>query len=133
MNKKTALISLALIASFVTGAFASYIWYSVNIPVHIQEPLQVTLYPTQIQFYAGENHTFDISIHNYANVNYSVTLAFTLNDSAYQTQYVTFSNTLYTIRTGTTDQIITAWMKVSADAPPANLTLTVDFSRASPT
>jgi len=131
-NKKTALIiTLALIAVFVAGITAGYIWHSLTIPFKVQEPLEVIEYPTFLELYAGQNKTFTINITNYASdVNYSVTLAFTLNETEYQTSYVTFSETSYTILLG--PNTLEAWVKVAHDAPTAELELTIDFSRAAP-
>jgi len=123
-NKKTALIiTLALIAVFVAGITAGYIWHSLTIPFKVQEPLEVIEYPTFLELYAGQNKTFTINITNYASdVNYSVTLAFTLNETEYQTSY--------TILPG--PNTLEAWVKVAHDAPTAELELTIDFSRAAP-
>jgi hypothetical protein len=130
MNKKTALLALALITMFVAGVIAGYVWYSFTIPVEVKEPLEVVGYPEIISLYAGENETFAINITNYAKANYLVTLAFTLDNATYQEAYVTFSDISYTVVSG--DNTLEAWISVSHEAPLANLTLTVDFERAAP-
>lgn len=129
-KKKMAILALALIVAFVVGVMAGYYWASVTIPVEVKEPLKVTAYPEIISLYAGENETFTINITNHASVNYLVTLNFTLNNTDYQEAYVTFSNISYIIVPG--ENTIEAWIAVSAEAPPANLTLKVDFYRAKP-
>jgi len=131
MNKKKAHLALALIAVFVAGAIAGYVWHSLTIPFKVKEPLEVIEYPTLLELYAGENKTFTINITNHASdVNYLVTLAFSLNDTEYQTSYVTFSDTSYTAVPGL--NTLEAWVKVAHDAPTAELELRVDFSRAAP-
>ncbi len=61
-------------------------------------------------------------------VNYSVTLVFSLNNTAYQDSYVTFSNCTYNI-TPNTNQV-TAWMVIDNRANSVFLELTVEFYRA---
>jgi len=110
-----------------TVAAATYMWTTKTINITIEEPLTITNFPTAIQTRPGQNQTLDITIENTATVSYTVTLTFTLNDTAYQTQYVTFSNNPYTINPGTNQ--ITAWMTTAKKAPPANLQLTTQFYR----
>lgn len=106
---------------------AAYIWSTQTVNVQVEEPLTVTGFPTTLQTHAGENLTLDITIQNAATVTYTVTLAFTLNDTAYQTNYVTFSNDSYTASPGTNNFV--AWMKIAKKAPPANVQITVEFYR----
>lgn len=95
----------------------------------MKEPLEIVGYPTIVEVYAGGNTTFAVNITNHASVPYRVALEFSLNDTFYQTTYVTFSNQTYIVYQGASS--LTAWMKVAEDAPPATLELTVEFSRAS--
>jgi hypothetical protein len=66
-------------------------------------------------------------VKNSAPVVYGITLNFGLNDTAYQTRYVTFSKTVYTINQGETE--LEAWLTVLNSAPAAHLTLTVNLNR----
>jgi len=129
-KKKTAILTLVLIAAFIVGAFAGYYWASITIPVQVKEPLEIVEYPEAISLYAGENATFTVNITNHATANYLVTLDFTLDNATYQESYVTFSDISYIVVPG--DNTLEAWISVSHDAPPANLTLTKDFARAAP-
>lgn len=130
LSRKTAtILAIILSAVFVGGVLAGYFWASTTIPVQVKEPLELTSYPQLIELYAGENQTFQIEITDLATASYTVTLTFTLNDTNYQTSYVTFSDTAYTVAPGL--NTIDAWIQVSADAPaPTALELTIDFSRA---
>lgn len=129
--RKKVLLALALISIFVVGVLAGYYWASITIPVEVKEPLEVVNYPTSISVYAGMNETFTVNVTNHASVNYLVTMDFTLDNATYQEAYVTFSNTSYIVVPDS--NTLEAWIFVSHDAPPANLTLTVDFTRAKPT
>ena len=129
-KKKTAILALALMSIFVVGVLAGYYWAQITIPVEVKEPLEVVSYPEIISLYAGENETFAINITNYAKVRYLVTMEFTLDNATYQEAYVTFSDTSYIVEPGY--NTLEAWIAVVHDAPPANLTLTVDFTRAAP-
>lgn len=129
-NKKTWLIALVMSIIFVAGVTAGYYWGKITIPVEIKEPLEVVGQPTLIELYAGENKTFDVNITDYATVSYLVTMDFSLNDTTYQTSFVTFSNKSYTVIPG--QNTLVAWMEVASDAETAMLLLTVDLSRAEP-
>jgi hypothetical protein len=110
-----------------TAAAATYMWTTRTIDIQIEEPLTVTSFPTALRTRPGENLTIDITIENTATITYLVTLAFALNDTAYQANYVTFSNQTYTIHPGTNN--ITAWMQTSAGAPRAHIQITTQFTR----
>ena len=110
-----------------TAVGATYMWATRTVNVSVEEPLTVTSFPSTIHTHPGQNQTLDLTIENMASVTYTVTLAFTLNDTTYQTQYVTYSNNTYTISQGTNQ--VTAWMITSQQAPPANVQLTVQFHR----
>lgn len=109
---------------------ATYMWATKTVTVSVEEPLTITGYPSTIHTHPGQNETLDIVVENAASVTYTVTLIFALNDTAYQTQYVGFSNfnnNTYTINPGTNQ--VTAWMVTSKEAQPVNLQLTIQFIR----
>jgi hypothetical protein len=104
-----------------------YVIWTLNVEVEVKEPISVYYYPVQLSLYPGETENLDIDVENQASVNYSVTLDFQLNDSSYQSSYVTFSNETYTVVPG--PQVLMAWVKIAANAPAANVSLTIDLSR----
>lgn len=93
----------------------------------MKEPIEILYYPSDLSLYSGETKIFNVTVENRASLNYSVLLDFTLSNATYQTSYVTFSNTIYTVVSGT--QNLTAWMTITPDAPPINTTLSIDFHR----
>lgn len=114
----------------IAGSVVTVAWYLFAIEsttLIVEEPLSITEYPSTIHTHPGENKTLDITIMNSANTNYVVTLFFTLNESAYQGSYITFSNLTYNIIPGSNN--IAAWLFVRSGAPPTFLELTVDFYR----
>ncbi len=119
------LVAVLLISMF--GSVLGYIIWTLNVEVEVQEPINVLYYPPELSLYPGETEDLEIDLENEASVNYSVTLDFRLSDTSYQSSYVTFSNETYTVVPG--EQILMAWVKVAADAPAANVSLTVDLSR----
>jgi len=119
------LLAVLLISLF--GSVLGYIVWTLNVEVEVKEPIRLYYYPVQLSLFPGETEDLEIDIENLASVNYSVTLDLRLNDSSYQSSYVTFSDTAYTVVPG--EQILMAWVKVAANAPAANVTLTVDLSR----
>ncbi len=121
------LLTAVLVVSPVVLAASYYLWASRTIHFSVDEPLSITDYPSSIHLHPGENETLNLTIMNAATVNYSVTLTFALNDTAFQESYVTFSNNTYHI-TPSTNHIM-AWMLVDKKAHPALLDLTVDFYR----
>ncbi len=118
--------TVLVIATGITLA-ATYFWASKTIPFSVEEPLAVIDYPSSFSSHPGENMTLNVSIQNSADIDYSVLLVFTLNDTAYQQANVIFSNYTYTIVPGL--NTIEAWLKVDRKAPPAALELTIDFLR----
>lgn len=120
------LVVIILVSTIVS--VSAYIFYTVNMNVEIQEPLDVTYYSHDLSLYPGETEPFDIEIYNGASVNYTVTLQFHLSNATYQSIYTTFSNETYIVVPG--DQSLPAWIKIAADAPAANVTLAIDLSRA---
>ena len=109
------------------GSVFAYVFYTLNVNVQIQEPLDVTYYDHDLSLYPGQTEPFNIEIYNGASINYTVTLGFHLSNVTYQSTYATFSNETYIVVPG--DQSLSAWIKIAAEAPAANITLTVDLSR----
>jgi hypothetical protein len=62
----------------------TYMWATRTTSYVVEEPLSITSFPSALSTHPGENSTLDITIQNSANVGYSVTLNFILNDTAYQ-------------------------------------------------
>lgn len=123
-------VILLLIVAVVLGPVAiaaTYLWASRTMSFSVDEPLSITDCPTTIHVHPGENKTLDITIVNSATANYSVTLFFALNDTAYDESYVTFSNYTYNISPST--NYIEAWIFVDKKAPPALLELQIAFHR----
>jgi hypothetical protein len=121
------LFLLILAAACPIVLAATYLWTVRTIPFSVEEPLSITDCPTTFHVHPGENKTLDVTISNSATVNYSVTLIFTLNDTAYQQSYVTTSNYTYTVTPSTNH--IRAWILVDKKAPPAWLELQISFYR----
>jgi hypothetical protein len=103
------------------------VWKTLTVPLEVKEPIEILYYPTDLSLYPGENMTFYVTVVNHASLNYSVLLDFKLSNTTYQTSYVTFSNTIYTVLP--IEQNLTAWMTTKPDAPAINTTLTIDFHR----
>lgn len=121
------LVVALLIAGVSTGVSAYYVWQTLTIPLQVKEPLEILQYPSQLGLYPGEILHCSITVLNHATVNYSVVLNFSLSNFTYQVNYVTFSNEIYSVKPG--QQNITAWLAVLSDAPPANISLVIDFAR----
>jgi hypothetical protein len=121
------LLAIILVSTF-SSVFA-YVFYTLNINVQIQEPLDVVYYSHDLSLFAGETQPLDIEIYNGASINYTVTLDFHLSNTTYQSAYATFSKQTYIVVPGS--QSLPAWIKIAADAPAENVTLTVNLSRGS--
>jgi hypothetical protein len=119
------LVSLILISSVTVGVFTSYALQPVSIPLEVKEPLEILNYPSSFSLYPGETATLTVTVQNLASVTYFVALDFRLNDTQYQTKYVTFSANNYSVVPGTQD--LTAWLTVAPNAPPASLLVTVSL------
>jgi hypothetical protein len=118
---------ILLVSTVATAILASYAFEPSNVTVEVKEPIKILECPTQLSLYPGENESFNVVVENDASLNYSATLLFNLNDTSYQTKYVTFSSIVYEILPG--KQSLDAWLKVSTDAPSAITMLTVSFKR----
>lgn len=126
------LIAIILLICIITlGVFAAYALQSITIPLEIKEPLEILDYPEGFSLYLGETVTFDITVQNHASVTYFAEFDFRLNDTEYQTKYVTFSNHNYSIPPGT--QKLSAWLTIASTAPPANLMITINRKTDTPT
>jgi hypothetical protein len=121
-----------LLTSTVTlGGFVAYAFQSVSIPLEVKEPLEIREYPSGFSIYPGETITFDFTVENLASVTYFAEFDFLLNDTDYQTKYVTFSNYNYSTPPGT--QKLSAWLTITPTAPPANLIITINKKTNTPT
>jgi len=128
-NYQVSIVLLLMIAVSSTVALGAtyYLWTQRTIIISVDEPLSITVLPSSVHFHPGENQTLAITVQNSATANYSILLAFTLNDTDYQQSYVQFSNYTYNIVPGVND--IVAWVSVAGDAPSGWHELTVDFYR----
>jgi len=106
---------------------STYLWATRTLPFVIEEPLSITDFPSAFNVHPGQNKTLDIEITNSANISYTITLNFALNDTAYQTLYVTFGNNTYNISAGI--NYIQAWCEVAKKAPPTSISLEIEFYR----
>lgn len=124
-----SLLLVLLIAAGILGSAAAltYMWATRTSTYVVEEPLSITSFPATVSTHPGENRTLTITIENKANINYSVTLNFTLDDAGYQQTYMNFSDTTYQIGSGSNN--ITAWCTTAKKAPPAQLNLTIEFYR----
>jgi len=121
------LIIVPLISVIGAGVLAYHVWNTLIIPLTVKEPIEILNYPSELSFFPDETEEFNITVQNHASVNYSVILDFSLDNTTYQDNYVTFSNEIYTVISG--QQNLTAWVRVKANAPPVNVSLTIDFMR----
>lgn len=110
-----------------TVVLSGYALQSTIIPLEIKEPLETLSYPSALSVFPGQTIDFNVTIRNSAPVTYNVSLDFTINDTAYQARYLTFSSSIYTIAPGESD--LAAWLKISSSAPAAQFTLTVNTNR----
>jgi len=120
---------VVIILVSTAGSVFAYIFYTLNMNVQIQEPLDVIYYDHDLSLYPGQMEPFNIEIYDMASVNYTVTLEFHLGNATYQSLYATFSNKTYVVVPG--DQSLPAWITIAADAPAANVTLSIDLTRTS--
>jgi hypothetical protein len=123
---RTYLIATLLISIVSVGICAGYALQTVSIALEVKEPIEIVDYPSSFSLFPGETVEFNITVQNNAPITYSRFLEFHLNDTDYQAKYVTFSNENYTIAPGT--QTLSAWLKVSPNAPPANLLISININ-----
>lgn len=113
-----------LISIISISGFAAYAMQPVNIPLEVKEPLTILNYPTNFSLFAGETINFEFTVENLASVTIFQEFEFLLNDTNYQTQYITFSNHNYNIPPGT--HKLQAWLTIAPNAPPANFLITIN-------
>ena len=131
-QKIRVIIFATLLISIISlSGFAVYAMQSVSIPLEIKEPLEIIDYPTSLSLYAGETTNFEFTVENYASVTYFQEFDFTLNNTDYQSMYVTFSNHNYSIPPGTNK--LQAWLTITPSASAANLIITIDKKTDTPT
>ena len=118
------IFGILLISIISLSGFAVYAMQSTSIPLEIKEPLEIIDYPTSLSLYAGETTNFEFTTENHASITIFQEFDFTLNDTNYQTQYVTFSNHNYSITPGTNK--LQAWLTISPNAPQANFIITIN-------
>lgn len=118
---------MVLVVCPIISAATYYLWTTRTMFISVDEPLSITDHPASFHVHPGQNKTLDITVMNSANINYSVTLTFALNDTAFQESYVTFSDRTYNVVHDVNQ--ITAWLFVDKGAPPASIELTVNFYR----
>jgi hypothetical protein len=129
-NKRALIkvISLLMILLTSTGLISAYaVLQTPAGSVEVKEPLEVTAFDSNLSLYPGETLQFNVTVENYASVNYNAALIFSLNDSAYQQYFVTFSSKIYEVQPGT--NTLDAWLSVANTAPAAQLMLTVNVTR----
>ncbi len=126
-------VSFLFILLLIAGIFGpiaiavTYMWATRTTSFVVDEPLSITTFPNVLSTHPGENKTLDITIENAASITYSVTLSFAVNDTVYQQTYMNFSNSTYAIVPGSNS--VTAWCEIARKAPPAQLSLTIQFHR----
>ena len=121
------LVAVLLVSAIASTALGYVAWTTLTIPVEVNEPIEILDYPSMLSLFPGDTKQFSVSIENKASHDYNVFLEFDLDDSQYQSKYVTFSDEVYTIQPGQHD--ISAWFRVKSNSPTLNTTLTVHFNR----
>ncbi len=121
------LATVLVLIPLIVGSFAVYGSQSMISNVEIKEPLEILDYPANLVLYPGETVDFNVTVQNYASVTYSVLLDFRLNDTDYQSKYVTFADNNYSVLPGT--QKLPTLLTVAPHAPSANLLMTINLVR----
>ena len=109
------------------GIIAGYSPSSESIPLEVKEPIEILNHPIAFNLFPGETEEFNVTVQNLASVNYSISLTFHLNDTAYQAEHVTFSDEIYAIIPG--EQTLAAWLKVSPEASTGSFLVTINAVR----
>jgi hypothetical protein len=120
-------IAVILVSTIGLTVLAYDLLTSFNMTLQVKEPITIVDYPSQFSLFPGETANFNVTVMNYASINYSVILDFKMNDSQYQASYVSFSDEVYNVTPG--QQNLEASMRVATDAPAATLTVSVDLIR----
>lgn len=124
---RNLLATVLIVISLIGGSFAAYGSQSMTSNVEVKEPIEILDYPANLTLYPGETLAFELTIQNFASVTYSALLDFRLNNTDYQSNYVTFSSYNYSVVSGT--QKLAASLTVAPNAPTANLLMTIDLVR----
>jgi hypothetical protein len=124
-HRLVIILSATILCTLILG---SYALQSTMISLEVKEPLEILNYPTMLSVYPGQKIDFEVTIRNNAPITYNVSLDFILNDTSYQTDYVTFSSTRYLVPPEETTSLA-AWLTIHDSAPAAQLTLTVAANR----
>ena len=119
------LLTVLLASTSVVGSYAAL--QAQTVPLEIKEPLEVLAYDSSLSLYPGETLPFTIKVENSASVSYNASLIFTLNDTIYQQDYVSFSNSIYTVIPGI--NTLDAWLTVSERAPATEVDLSIGITR----
>jgi hypothetical protein len=123
-----AWLIVVVLVSTIGGAVLVYdLSNSFTMTLQVKEPIAIVDHPSEFSLFPGETVNFNVTVMNYASVNYSVILVFRLNDSEYQASYVSFSNEVYNVTSGQHD--LEAWVNVTTDAPAATVTVSADLVR----
>ncbi len=121
------LFSLAILLTS-TGIVTGYAaLQSETIPLEIKDPLEILAYASSLSLFPGETLQFNVDVVNHAPIGYNASLIFTLNDTVYQDEYVSFSQVVYAVEPGTNR--LEAWLSVSKIAPRAELELRINITR----
>jgi hypothetical protein len=121
------LVVVILILVIGVAALAYDFSTSFTMTLNVKEPIVIINHPSQFSLFPGETANFNVTVMNYSSINYSVILDFKLNDTAYQTSYVSFSDQVYNVTPGQHD--LQAWMSVATNAPAETVTVSVDLLR----
>jgi hypothetical protein len=127
-RKWAILLSAAMLCTLI---LTSYALQSTTMSLEVKEPLEVFDYPSALSIYPGQRINFSVTIRNVAPVTYNVSLDFALNETAYQTRYITFSDEVYSVPPGETS--LATWLFVSSSTPAAQFTLSVVANRVEET
>jgi hypothetical protein len=120
------LVAVLLASTVGLAVFGQYLTV-VNVPLQVKAPLEILSYPSAWNLYPGQTTKFNITVMNYAPVNYSVVLNFEASNLTYQSNYMTFSSETYTVVPG--QQNLEAWLYIAANAPPTNVTVSIALER----
>ena len=120
------LVAVLLASTIGLAVFAQYLT-TVSVPLQVKQPLGIISYPSGWSLYPGQTANFNITVMNYSPLNYSVVLDYQVSNLTYQTDYLTFSSPTYTVVPG--QQNLEAWLQVAANAPAANVTVTISLLR----
>ena len=119
------ILAILLASTAVAGSYATL--QSQTVPLEVKEPLEILAPNQSFSLYPGETLNFIVTVENHASVSYNASLTFSLNDTNYLSQFVTFSNDIHSVQPGTNN--LEAWLNVSSTAPAEELELTINITR----